>query len=230
MQIDVHDMFERIVPTYDLLNHLFSFNVDKLWRKLLVTMACLPENGRVLDVCTGTGDVAIAFARYAPTSQILGVDFSEKMLERGREKVAAAGFPGRIELELGDATALEFSDESFDAVTVAFGLRNLADRKKGIYEMTRTAKKGGRVLILEFVPPRRTFFGNLYSWYLRHVMPPIGGLISGFQPSYTYLYSSISEFMQPEEIIETMERSGLAACAGRRLTGGIAYLFHGVKA
>lgn len=230
MQIDVHDMFERIVPTYDLLNHLFSLNVDKRWRTRLVDRACLPADGKVLDVCTGTGDVAITFAKREATSQIVGVDFSEKMLDRGREKVAEAGCSDRIELEVGDATALRFPDDSFDAVSVAFGLRNLSDRVRGIFEMTRTAKRGGRVLILEFVPPRPTLFGRFYGWYLRHVMPPIGGLISGFRPSYAYLYSSISEFMQPEEIVDTMERSGLTDCTAERLTGGIAYLFHGVKA
>lgn len=227
---EVHDMFERIVPTYDFLNHFFSFNIDKRWRKRLVALASVPHEGRVLDVCTGTGDVAITFAKSDPTVTIAGVDFSENMLVRGREKVQASGFADRIELSRGDATSLALPDDAFDAVTVAFGLRNLDDRVKGIFEMARTAKKGGRVLILEFVPPRETLFGRLYGWYLRHIMPPIGGIVSGFRPSYTYLYASIADFMQPAEIVEAMGRAGLVECKAERLTGGIAYLFHGVKA
>ncbi|HUX20533.1 MAG TPA: class I SAM-dependent methyltransferase, partial [Spirochaetia bacterium] len=105
----------------------------------------------------------------------------------------------------------------------------VGDRLKGIAEMTRTTRPGGRVLILEFVPPRDTFFGRLYSWYLRNVMPAIGGVISGFRPSYTYLHSSISEFMQPDEIVKAMQDTGLVDCVAERFTGGIAYLFHGVK-
>lgn len=223
-------MFERIVPTYDFLNHFFSFNIDKRWRKRLVKTAAVPPNGTVLDVCTGTADVAVAFARNDESTRIVGVDFSEKMLERGKEKVQAAACAERVELEVGDATALRQSDDSFDAVCVAFGLRNVSDRIKGIQEMARTTKPGGRVLILEFVPPRETFFGRLYAWYLRNIMPAIGGVISGFRPSYTYLHSSISGFMQPEEIVRVMEESGLVGCVAERFTGGIAYLIHGVKA
>lgn len=141
-QINVHDMFERIVPTYDFLNHFFSLNIDKRWRKRLVKVAAVPAGGSVLDVCTGTADVAVAFARSEPTIRILGVDFSEKMLEKGREKVAAAGCAERVELEVGDATSLEVPDNSHDAVCVAFGLRNVSDRLKGIAEMSRTAKPG----------------------------------------------------------------------------------------
>ncbi len=228
-RIDVHDMFERIVPTYDFLNHFFSLNIDKRWRKKLVKTAAVPSGGTVLDICTGTADVAVAFARSDESISVLGVDFSEKMLERGREKVKASGHADRIELKQGDAAALEAPDASYDAVTVAFGLRNVYDREKGIFEMARTAKKEGRVLILEFVPPSESLFGRIYGWYLRNVMPAIGGLISGFRPSYTYLYASISEFMQPHEILEVMERAGLSDCRAEKLTGGIAYLFHGLK-
>jgi demethylmenaquinone methyltransferase/2-methoxy-6-polyprenyl-1,4-benzoquinol methylase len=228
--MDVHDMFERIVPTYDFLNHFFSLNIDRRWRRRLVKLAAVPPNGTVLDICTGTADVAVAFARSQPTTRIVGVDFSEKMLARGAEKITASGCADRIKLQVGDAASLEIPDNAFDAVCVAFGLRNVENREKGIAEMTRTAKPGGKVLILEFVPPRDTVFGSMYGWYLRNVMPAIGGIISGFRPSYTYLHSSISEFMQPEEIIAVMERTGLIDCAAERLTGGIAYLFHGVKA
>lgn len=228
-QIDVHDMFERIVPTYDFLNHFFSLNVDKRWRKKLVKAAAVPAGGSVLDVCTGTADVAIAFARSDESLKIVGVDFSQKMLDRGVDKIAITGYLDSISLRQGDAEALNFPDNSFDAVTVAFGLRNVRDREKGIFEMARTAKPGGRVLILEFVPPRKSLFGGLYGWYLRHIMPAIGGFISGFRPSYSYLYASISEFMKPDEMLEVMGRAGLVDCAADRLSGGIAYLFHGVK-
>ncbi len=229
MSIDVYDMFQRIVPTYDLLNHLFSFNIDKRWRKRVWRLASLGPKSRVLDVCTGTADVAIQFARSSRDAEIIGIDFSDAMLERGKQKVAAAGLSERIELRQMDAMMIQLPEASFDAVAVAFGLRNLPDWRRGIFEMARMTKPAGRLLILEFVPPDSSFFGRLYAWYLAHIMPAIGGIISGYRPSYTYLHSSITAFLEPEKIIAIMKEAGLPDAKAERLTGGIAYIFHGTK-
>ncbi|HUZ18457.1 MAG TPA: ubiquinone/menaquinone biosynthesis methyltransferase [Spirochaetia bacterium] len=227
--INVYEMFQRIVPTYDLLNHLFSFNIDKHWRKRMAELADVQSAFSMLDVCTGTADVAIAFARFNPALRVVGIDFSEGMLERGVKKVESAGLSDRIELKRQDALDIDLPANSYDIVCVAFGLRNLPDRERGIFEMARMARGGGRVVILEFVPPRKTLFGRIYGWYLRNVMPAIGGIVSRYRPSYTYLYSSISGFLEPDNVLEIMSRAGIDRPQAVSLSGGIAYIFHGTK-
>jgi len=195
--IDVHDMFSRVVRTYDLLNHLFSFDIDRAWRTRLVRMANLAPGSRVADIATGSADLAIAFARACRDCKVSGVDFVSEMLARGQEKVARAGLSDRIELVLGDALSLPWADESFDAAFIAFGLRNL--NEGGIREMARVVWPGGKIMILEFSPPSLTLFGGTYQC-LKRVMPALGGRISGWEPTYAYLYSSISAFLDQEAL------------------------------
>jgi len=227
---DVHDLFSRVVRTYDLLNHLFSFNIDRTWRTRLVRMANLAPGSRVADVATGTADLAIAFARAFRDCRVSGVDFVREMLVRGREKVERAGLSDRVELVLGDALSLPWADASFDAASIAFGLRNLNDFEGGIREMARVVRPGGKIMILEFSPPPDTLFGRTYRWYLRHVMPALGGRISGWEPTYGYLYSSISAFLDQEALAKLMASAGLGRIEIVRLSGGIAYIHAGVKA
>jgi demethylmenaquinone methyltransferase / 2-methoxy-6-polyprenyl-1,4-benzoquinol methylase len=194
-----------------------------------VECAGIKPGERILDVCTGTGDLAIRFARSDKSCEITGIDFSEEMLQLARDKIDKKGLSGKIKLLQGDALHLPFEDESFDIVSIGFGLRNLTDRKGGILEMARVLRDGGQLLILEFAPPRNNLFGLGYNVYLKTVIPVMGGIVSGSMHAYRYFSSSIAGFLQPVEIVRLMESSGLRNIHCQSLTGGIAYIYRGEK-
>lgn len=219
------DLFASIAPRYDLLNHVLSLNIDRGWRRELVRRAQVKPGARVLDLCTGTADVAIQFARDTRASEIVGLDVSPEMLAIGRDKIRRDGLRPTVRLVDADALALPFGDSSFDVVTVAFGLRNLADRELGIREMLRVLRDGGRLLILEFAPPPGGVFGGLYSLYLRKLLPLIGGVVSGSRGAYRYLASSVTSFLSPEELPVLLVSQGAARVTCHQLTGGIACLY-----
>ncbi len=228
--VETKEVFERVARTYDRLNHLFSFNADTRWRRRLVAASeTAAEGGSVLDVCTGTGDVAIAFARSNPAARITALDFSENMLANARAKIEAGKLSERITLIKGDALSLPFQDESFDVVSISFGLRTLSDRRRAVSELARVAKRGGRLLIMEFAPPPATPFGLLYRFYLHRLMPFMGDLLSGYRVSYSYLDTSIAAFPVASEVPVLMADAGLRKVETERLTGGIAYLFRASK-
>lgn len=222
-------MFTEISRRYDLLNHLLSGGVDRRWRRVLVESAGVGQGGRVLDVATGTGDVAVEFARRTGAGEIVGLDPSVGMLDVGRDKVERLGLGGRIRLVDGDALALPFADGTFDAVTIAFGLRNLPDYAAGIAEMTRVLVPGGRLLVLEFFPPRRGLFLRAYRLYLSTVLPLVGRVVSGSPRAYRYLARSIDDFMSHDEIRAMFAAAGCARLDARRLTGGVAWVYRAVK-
>ena len=222
-------MFTAIAERYDLLNHVLSMNIDRRWRGQLVRAAGAGKGARVLDAATGTADVAIEFARHTRADSIVGVDRSSGMLEVGERKLERLGLGGRVELMECDVLELPFPDGSFDAVTIAFGLRNLPDYARGIDEMTRVLKPGGKLLVLEFFPPRRGLFLKAYRLYLGKVLPVAGGLISGSRDAYRYLASSIESFLSREEMEQHMRASGLTDVHPQRLTGGIAFIYSGQK-
>ena len=228
---DVNALFAASARTYDLLNQLFSLHIDRSWRAALVRAvsggAASASGARILDACTGTAEVALALARRLPAASITGVDFSGRMLALGRRKVRRRGLEGRVELVRGDALRLPFAGRSFDAVTVAFGLRNLADRRLGLLEMARVLRPGGRLAVLEFSPPPAGRLGRLYRWYLGRWMPAVGGLVSGSPATYRWLADSILAFPGPREIGALLSETGLEEVAGRPLTGGIAWLHTG---
>jgi demethylmenaquinone methyltransferase/2-methoxy-6-polyprenyl-1,4-benzoquinol methylase len=226
---DNNRIFSTIAPRYDLLNHLLSFNIDKRWRIDLVKLAGLKSGERVLDVCTGTGDLAIRFAHDHPENKIVGIDLSEEMLHIARRKVRSSRVDGSIRLLEADALSLPFANDSFEVVSIGFGLRNIAHHKKGISEMTRILKEGGRLVILEFSPPQRSLFGGMYRFYLNTIIRAIGGIISGSAEAYRHLSTSITSFPQPEEIVKLMEEEKLKDTCCRSLTGGIAYIYRGEK-
>jgi demethylmenaquinone methyltransferase/2-methoxy-6-polyprenyl-1,4-benzoquinol methylase len=183
-----------------------------------------------LDVATGTGDVAIEIVKsHLPDVRVIGVDFSDKMLELGREKVRKAGYQNRIKLQFGDVNSLPFDDEIFDAAIMAFGIRNVQDYKQGIKEMVRVVKDGGKVVILEFTSVQNRFFRRSYHIYITKILPIIGEIISGKKGAYRYLPESVLEFLTPEELKKTMEEAGLREVKYYNLTFGITAVHVGVK-
>ncbi|MFQ5795591.1 MAG: bifunctional demethylmenaquinone methyltransferase/2-methoxy-6-polyprenyl-1,4-benzoquinol methylase UbiE [Candidatus Bipolaricaulia bacterium] len=224
----IRRMFSVISPWYDFLNHLLSFNLDRRWRRVLIEAAEPKPGERILDVCTGTGDVAIAFTRRIEGGgQIIGLDFSGRMLHIGREKLVR-GQLNRVSLLQGDALDLPFADGQFGIVTIAFGLRNLKDYRQGISEMSRVLAPEGQLLILEFSLPRGRF-GHLYHFYLQRLLPQIGGLFSRRLSAYRYLANSIQDFPEREDILALMAEQGLENLKTRDLTRGIVTVYCGEK-
>jgi len=228
----IRSMFDRISPTYDLLNHLLSFNVDRYWRRIAakVVVAFKPE--RVLDVCCGTGDLALAIRRAARRQGLnlkcYATDFAPAMVRRAAKKFAAADSrsTGSLQTAVADTLQLPFRDNTFDVVTVAFGIRNVADMDAGLRELARVVRPGGRVVILEFSQPRSRMFAPLYRFYSFRIMPWLGRWISGTR-AYAYLPASVDAFPSGEEFLKHLH----AACHGtvrlRELTLGIATLYCG---
>jgi demethylmenaquinone methyltransferase/2-methoxy-6-polyprenyl-1,4-benzoquinol methylase len=218
-------MFSKIAHRYDLLNHVLSLNIDREWRRRAVVAAKLPPGGRVLDACAGTGDVAIDFARFTEASGIVGLDLSGEMIRVGRGKTADP----RIQWVEGDVLGLPFAAERFDAVAIAFGLRNLTDYGLGVAEMSRVLAQGGRLVVLEFAPPAAGVFQKAYGLYLRVAVPAIGALVSGSGGAYRYLASSVGEFLTRDRVLGLMKTAGLGDLRAQPLTGGIAYIYSGKK-
>ncbi len=212
----VREMFTQIAPRYDLLNHLLSLQLDRLWRARAARLLRPVLNrldALVLDLCCGTGDLAFALAR-AGKARIVGADFAHTMLVRAKAKSttlslsAGANAPARIPFFEADALRLPFADATFDLVTSAFGFRNLANYEAGLREIQRVLKPGGTIAILEFSEPPQSLFGDLYRWYFTRVLPKIGWLVSGHQSAYTYLPKSVARFFRPGELAALMKSVG----------------------
>lgn len=222
-------MFDSIASTYDRLNHLLSLNFDRLWRRRVSVMASRRSPKTVLDIATGTGDLAVSLARKIPGARITGVDISEGMIAVGREKIARKGLPYRISLEVGDAERLSFDDGSFDCVTAGFGVRNFQDIDASLAEMHRVLRCGGELLILEFSSPQGRVFGPLYRFYFHRILPFVGRLVSKDGAAYEYLPASVDEFPEKCIFLQMIERAGFGDCRAKRLMGGVAYIYKGVK-
>lgn len=224
----VRQMFGEIAPQYDRMNHLLSMNVDKYWRWRTVRKLAPVSGQAVLDVCTGTGDLAIAFDKYGKGQLAIdATDFCPEMLEVGKNKVKS---DSKIEFGEADAQNLPFEDNRFDFVTVAFGLRNISDTDRGLAEMARVCKPDGKVAVLEFSTPRRWPIRPTYQWYFKNVLPRIGQRLARNQSeAYEYLPSSVGEFPAYEELAERMQEAGLSNVDFFPLTFGIATLYIGVK-
>jgi demethylmenaquinone methyltransferase/2-methoxy-6-polyprenyl-1,4-benzoquinol methylase len=227
--VPVEQMFSAIAPRYDLLNRVLSAGRDRVWRRRAIAATELPPHGRLLDVCTGTADMALEAARQFPGAEILGVDFSPAMIERGRTKVARAGLSSRIQLQVAPAEVLPLPGGAFDAATIAFGLRNVPDRARALREMQRALRPGGRAVILEFTTPPGRLFRRVYLWYFHRVLPRIGRLVSGHATAYSYLPASVADFPPPEGLSAWMREAGFTEVSYRLLTGGIVGIHVGMK-
>jgi demethylmenaquinone methyltransferase/2-methoxy-6-polyprenyl-1,4-benzoquinol methylase len=228
----VREMFTSIAPRYDLLNHVLSFNVDRMWwRRAARTFSSILErpNARVLDLCCGTGDMTFALRRAAGkfSARILGADFSHAMLERAAQKSASMNVQPRCWIE-ADALNLPFPGTHFDLVTSAFGFRNLADYDAGLREIVRVLRPGGECGILDFGEPKGTM-GTLYRFYFKQILPRVGTLISGVRGPYAYLPTSVERFPEPAEMIHRMKHAGFCEASWTPYTFGIAGLYRGRK-
>ena len=224
----VTEMFDDISPRYDFLNHFFSFHIDRCWRRKTSRLVAKHHPGVILDVATGTADLALQMAHDIPQATITGIDLSEKMLEIGRQKIHKKQLEKRIHLSVCDAAQIPFADDSFDAVTVAFGVRNFADREAGLREMARVCRKDGLIAILEFSHPKNPFVATPYRWYSKTILPGLGRLISRHPSAYFYLPSSVEAFPSTEEFAETLAQIGLSHIQTEAFSGGIATLYHGI--
>lgn len=224
---EVRHMFASIVHRYDLLNRLLSFRRDVYWRRVAVTQGQIPPRGRVLDLCAGTADVALEVVRQVSNVQVIAVDNCEPMLARGLHKARKAGVADQVRFVAAPAERLPLADATFDGVFVAFGVRNLADRQRGLEEMARVLRPGGRVVILEFSTPPSPAFGSFYRWYSHSILPWVGGVLSGNRAAYEYLPSSVDDFPSPEELRVQMENTGFFQVSILPLTHGIVTLHQG---
>jgi demethylmenaquinone methyltransferase/2-methoxy-6-polyprenyl-1,4-benzoquinol methylase len=221
-------MFDGIAARYDFVNRVISLGIDQSWRRKTVRALELGKDARVLDLATGTGDLALLIAGSVPDSRVVGLDPSRNMLDIAREKVAAAGLAERIELVEGDAEALPFPDASFDGVSIAFGIRNVPDRARALAEMARVTRPGGRVAVLELSEPRGGILAPLARFHVHTVVPWMGALLSGAK-EYRYLQRSIAAFPPAEEFAAMMETAGLRARAVEPLTFGVCHLYVGER-
>jgi len=220
-------MFDAISPRYDLLNHLLSAGLDRRWRALAVRALALTGREHVLDLCTGTADLAIAAAtaRGGRAARVTGVDFAGAMLRVGLQKTRDRGLGHRIGLVRGDAAAIPLPAASADAAMIAFGIRNVDAPDRAAAELVRVLRPGGRLAILEFGVPRVPGVRQLYLWYFRRLLPAIGGLVSRHGDAYSYLPESVGAFPEPAEFAALLERAGFTAVTARPLTFGIVYLY-----
>jgi demethylmenaquinone methyltransferase/2-methoxy-6-polyprenyl-1,4-benzoquinol methylase len=223
-------MFDAIAGRYDLLNHLLSAGIDRRWRRRAIESLRLTGNERVLDLCTGTADLAIAAARARPAAaRVVGVDFAGAMLGVGQRKLVRERLDGRVALVRGDATRIPVADRSVDAVTIAFGIRNVDEVAAACREMRRVLRRGGRLAILEFAVPTVPGLSTLYLGYLHHVLPRIGRAVSRHNAAYGYLPASIGAFSTPAEFVALLQDGGFSSISAKGLTFGSVILYTAVS-
>lgn len=221
-------MFDAIAGRYDFLNHLLSAGIDRRWRRRAIASLGLTGTERLVDLCTGTADLAIAACAAQPgAKRVVGIDFAGAMLRVGGDKVAASAAASRITLVRGDATRVPIAPHSVDAVTVAFGIRNVDDTQTAVGEMARILRPGGRCAILEFAIPRTPLVRAAYLWYFKRVLPRVGRLVSRHHAAYAYLPASVGTFASPDEFVKILRHGGFEEVSAVPLTLGIVYLYMG---
>ena len=222
------EMFNDIAGSYDFLNHFLSAGIDRRWRRKAIKLLGESRPQHILDIATGTADLAIQAISINP-EKVTGVDIAEKMLEIGREKVKKRGLENKVELQQADACALPFEDNSFDAITVAFGVRNFENLNKGLEEMNRVLKQGGMAVIFEFSNPKAFPMKQFYNLYFRAVLPVVGKLVSRHNSAYTYLPDTVKAFPDGSKFVNIMENAGYQNVERLDLTFGVASIYSGIK-
>jgi len=225
----VESMFDSIAWRYDFLNHFLSFGIDRIWRRRAIRIISRNyKNPEILDVATGTGDLAITAMKINPV-QITGIDISQNMLEIGREKILRKGFSDKIKLIQGDSENIPFGDDLFDVSMVAFGVRNFSDPLKGLREMRRVTRTNGMILVLEFSKPSGFLFRTVYNFYFRNILPFVGKMFSKDKAAYSYLPDSVYKFPDNEKFLELLRTAGFSETRQVKLTGGVASIYTGLK-
>ena len=224
----VAEMFDSISDKYDFLNHFLSLGIDIRWRKKAIKMLQDLKPKQILDIATGTGDFAIESLKLNP-EKVIGVDISEGMLNVGRKKMKNKGYSDIIDMQSGDSENLHFEDNTFDAVIVAFGVRNFENLEKGLSEMNRVLRPGGRAVILEFSKPTVFPFKQLYNFYFRWILPKIGKVVSKDNAAYTYLPESVNEFPFGDDFLKILDKTGYKNTKCKPLTLGISSIYVGEK-
>lgn len=226
---NIKKLFNNIAPKYDFLNHLLSFNMDKIWRRKAIKYIKKQNLERVLDIACGTGDFSFLAVKHG-AKELIGVDISENMFAIAIDKARKKGISDKVSFRYGDSEQLEFPDGCFSAVIVAFGVRNFENLSLGLSEMYRVLRSGGQVVILEFSRPDIFPMKQLYGFYFKNILPRLGGAISGDKSAYEYLPNSVLFFPQGEEFLELMSCVGFTDLSQKRLTFGISTIYVGAKA
>jgi len=225
----VAEMFNRIAFRYDLLNRLLSGGIDVYWRKKAIRELISINPLEILDVATGTADVPIMMMKYLHPKKIIAIDISEGMLDIGRKKISKLNLDNLVQLQTGDSEAINFPDHSFDAITVAFGVRNFEFLEKGLAEMQRVLRPGGKLIVLEFSKPKNNFFKRLCNFYFRFITPGIGKIISKNKEAYQYLDKSVEAFPEGNDFLRILEKTGYSHCYRKPLSLGICTIYCGTK-
>ncbi|MCL4142224.1 UNVERIFIED_CONTAM: hypothetical protein GTU68_051663 [Idotea baltica] len=221
-------MFDNIAHRYDFLNHLLSMGIDKWWRRQVIQILKKENARQILDVATGTADLAIAISKI-DQSKIVGIDISKEMIAMGKQKVAKLDLAKTIQLQIDDAENLSFEDNSFDACTVAFGVRNFADLRKGLSEILRILKPGGILIVLEFSKPTIFPVKQVFGFYFKYLLPTIGKWFSKDAKAYTYLHDSVQVFPEGKNFVQFLDETGFNKTKCRRLSFGISSIYCGKK-
>lgn len=225
----VKHMFDNIAGKYDFFNHFFSFGIDKFWRTKAIALLKDYQNGVILDIATGTADMAIQACKKFKNIKITGVDISENMLKIGMEKVKREGLSDRIILMNEDSESLPFNEFFFDAAMVAFGVRNFGDIESGLTEIHRVLKPGALFIVLEFSKPHVIVFGKLYTFYFKNILPFVAGIFSKDGKAYKYLPASVMAFPEKQDFISLLQKTGFSECSFNSLTFGVATIYKGRK-
>ena len=222
-------MFDNIAPKYDFLNHLLSMGIAKGWREKAINVLKKDNPQYMLDVATGTGDFAFEAYKHIRPEKVIGVDISREMIALGNEKIEKRGLQGKLVFEYGDSENLKFADNTFDAITVAFGVRNFENLMKGLEEMHRVLKPGAKLVVLEFSKPSHPLIGKVFRLYFKHILPFIGKIVSKDNRAYTYLFESVEVFPEKKDFIDLLKKAGFEHTSWRPLTFGICSMYIGEK-